>query len=393
MEIPGLVFTCDLSGRVLSLEINNTGFPDENFRDKLLIDIFATEDIAKVLELFVETKTAGASFSKQLSLLAGDSKLGFFFSSVKLDNKVLILGTIHKTDFDYLMLQMMAINNDQTNLIRQFFKNQSASEEKKEKVIETVLYEELSRVNNELVNIQRELAKKNNELERLNKLKNQFLGMAAHDLRNPLGVIMSFSEFILEEKEQLTEESVTFLEKIDSLARFMLNMVNNLLDISSIESGQINLNKSTFDLVELLKETVTLNKALAEKKNICINFVSSEEKLLINADQNKIDQVITNLITNAIKFSNPNTTTQISILSDSDKARIIIKDQGQGIPTGELDRLFKPFSKTSVKSTAGEKSTGLGLMIVKKIVEGHNGTITVESEVNLGTTFTIELSI
>ncbi len=127
MEIPGLVFTCDLSGRVLALEINNTGLPDENFRDKLLIDIFATEDIAKVLELFVETKTAGASFSKQLSLLAGDSKLGFFFSSVKLDNKVLILGTIHKTDFDYLMLQMMAINNDQTNLIRQFFKNQSAS--------------------------------------------------------------------------------------------------------------------------------------------------------------------------------------------------------------------------------------------------------------------------
>ncbi len=248
-------------------------------------------------------------------------------------------------------------------------------------------------MNNELVNIQRELAKKNNELERLNKLKNQFLGMAAHDLRNPLGVIMSLSEIILEEDKNISEESTSFLIKIDYLANFMLSLVTNLLDITSIESGSMTLNKTNFDIVTLIRDSVSLNKPLADKKTITLKLISSQKEIFINADQNKIDQIITNLITNAIKFSNPNTTTQISILSDSDKARIIIKDQGQGIPTDELDRLFKPFSKTSVKSTAGEKSTGLGLMIVKKIVEGHYGTITVESEVNLGTTFTIELPI
>ncbi|MBK7866949.1 MAG: ATP-binding protein [Ignavibacteriales bacterium] len=124
-----------------------------------------------------------------------------------------------------------------------------------------------------------------------------------------------------------------------------------------------------------------------------LKLISSDEELFINADQNKIDQIITNLITNAIKFSNHKTTTEISVMSEPNKTRIIIKDQGQGIPADELDRLFKPFSKTSVKSTGGEKSTGLGLMIVKKIVEGHNGTITVESEVNVGTTFTIELPV
>ncbi|MBK7866951.1 MAG: hypothetical protein IPJ75_08165 [Ignavibacteriales bacterium] len=92
MENPGLVLTCDLSGRIITLEINNTGIPNENFHDKFLIDIFATEDIAKVLKFFVETKTAGASFSKQLSILSEEANLSFFFSSIKLDTRIIILG-------------------------------------------------------------------------------------------------------------------------------------------------------------------------------------------------------------------------------------------------------------------------------------------------------------
>lgn len=217
--------------------------------------------------------------------------------------------------------------------------------------------------------------------------------MAAHDLRNPLGVMMNLSEFILEEKEKLSEEAVSFLEKIDSLSKFMLNMVTELLDISSIESGQMNLNKTRFDLVQLVRDAVTLNKSLAEKKNIFINFVSSEESLPLYADLNKIDQVITNLLTNAVKYSYQNTTTVVAIMKDLKKARLVVKDQGQGIPSNEIIKLFKPFAKTSVKSTGGEKSTGLGLMIVKKIVDGHGGTITVESEVGAGTTFTVELPL
>ncbi|MBK7866950.1 MAG: HAMP domain-containing histidine kinase [Ignavibacteriales bacterium] len=162
---------------------------------------------------------------------------------------------------------MMSINNDQTNLLRQVFKNQSVPEEKKERAIETILYEELSRVNNELVNMQRELAKKNNELIGLNKVKNQFLGMAAHDLRNPLGVIMNLSEIILDEEDQLSEESISFLKKIDYLANFMLNMVTELLDISSIEAGSMTLNKTNFDIVTLIRDSVSLNKPLADKKS------------------------------------------------------------------------------------------------------------------------------
>lgn len=393
MENTGLVLTCDISGRVLSVEINNTGFENDRFVDRLLIDIFSNEDISKVLEFFVETKSVGASFSKQLSVISGEKTAKFFFSSVKIDNKIIILGTNHRANFDDMMSQMMSINNDQTNMLRQLFKAQLAPEDKKERVIETVLYEELSRVNNDLVNIQRELAKKNHELEALNKLKNQFLGMAAHDLRNPLGVIMNLSEFILEEKEKLSEEAVSFLEKIDSLSRFMLNMVTELLDISSIESGQMNLNKTRFDLVQLVRDSVNLNKSLAEKKNIFINFISSEQSLQLYADLNKIDQVITNLLTNAVKYSNQNTTTVVAIMRDLNKARLVVKDQGQGIPSNEIVKLFKPFAKTSVKSTGGEKSTGLGLMIVKKIVEGHGGTISVESEVGTGSTFTVELPL
>lgn len=160
MENTGLVLTCDISGRVLSVEINNTGLENNRFIDRLLIEIFSNEDIVKVLEFLVETKSVGASFSKQLSIISGEKTANFFFNSVKIDNKIIILGTNHRANFDDMMSQMMSINNDQTNMLRQLFKAQMAPEDKKERVIETVLYEELSRVNNDLVNIQRELAKK-----------------------------------------------------------------------------------------------------------------------------------------------------------------------------------------------------------------------------------------
>ena len=123
----------------------------------------------------------------------------------------------------------------------------------------------------------------------------------------------------------------------------------------------------------------------------CLKVITSLDDTWF--DLNKIDQVITNLLTNAVKYSYQNTTTVVAIMKDLKKARLVVKDQGQGIPSNEIIKLFKPFAKTSVKSTGGEKSTGLGLMIVKKIVDGHGGTITVESEVGAGTTFTVELPL
>jgi signal transduction histidine kinase len=249
-------------------------------------------------------------------------------------------------------------------------------------------------LNNNLNNLTRELQKKNVQLNKLNDQKNEFIGMAAHDLRNPIGVIMGYSEFILDEAEgKLPEEYIKFLKIILSSSEFMLNMLNDLLDLTKIESGKLNLNKETIKPKTVINNNINLNRIIAEKKNITINVGIYEELPDIEADADKIEQVLNNLISNAIKFSNPGTTIMVSAFRSNGDITVAVKDEGQGISDQDKDNLFKPFSKLSSQSTSGEKSTGLGLSITKKIILGHGGKIWVESTPGKGTTFYFSLPI
>lgn len=249
-------------------------------------------------------------------------------------------------------------------------------------------------LNNELNNLTRELQKKNVQLSKLNEQKNEFLGMAAHDLRNPISVIMAYSEFILDEaEERLDPEHVKFIRIIISSSEFMLNMLNDLLDIAKIESGKLNLSKEKVDIEKLINTNVSLNRAIAQNKGINIMVELFDKIPEVYIDPAKIEQVLNNLISNAIKFSDSGTTVTVSAFRSKDHVTVSVKDQGQGIPKEDIDKLFKPFSKLSVQSTAGEKSTGLGLTITRKIIVGHGGNIWVESEVNKGTTFYFSIPI
>ncbi len=311
--------------------------------------------------------------------------------------RLLIVGAKTSNGVRMLYEELMRINNEQTNALRAAVKTQTDLEAKAGR--DNALYDELSRLNNELANLQRQLAKKNVALERLNEQKDQFLGMAAHDLRNPLGVIMMYSEFLLEEAScVLDEEQNEFLSIIHSSAEFMLHLVNDLLDIAKIESGELQLELQPTDLVTLVSHNVALNRVLASRKQIELSLQTLEadaakELSDIWVDVYKIDQVLNNLITNAIKFSEPHSEVKVSVFGEADEVIIAVQDEGPGIPGDEIDELFNPFARTSVKSTAGEKSTGLGLAIVRKIVVGHGGRIWVESEVGRGSTFYVALPI
>lgn len=230
------------------------------------------------------------------------------------------------------------------------------------------------------------------KLRALNDQKNRFLGMAAHDLRNPIGGILGYSEMILEE-EGLDEEVKTLVTKIQSSSQFMLRLLNDLLDISQIESGKLDLNLQRTDLVRLVTQNVELNRIIAGKKNIKVELQHGPDVPELDIDGSKIEQVLSNLISNGIKYSFPNTTVTVTLERLPEEVLIRVQDQGQGIPAEELHKVFQEFQKTSVKSTAGEKSTGLGLAIVKKIVEGHRGRIGVESEVGKGSTFYVSLPL
>ncbi len=249
-------------------------------------------------------------------------------------------------------------------------------------------------LNNEFSNLNRELQKKNAELSKLNQLKNHLLGMAAHDLRNPIGAIDSLSEFLLEEAgPELTQEHIQFLQAIQSSSRFMLNLLDDLLDVAKIEAGRLDLNIQSADLAALTRSWIALNQVMAQKKKIRIDLHQDESLPLVPLDSMKIEQVMNNLLSNAVKFSPSGTVVKVSVFLNSEQVTVAVSDQGPGIPKDDLKKIFQPFTKTSVALPEGEKSTGLGLAIVQKIIKGHKGKIWVESEPGKGSTFYISLPL
>jgi len=255
-------------------------------------------------------------------------------------------------------------------------------------------YDNLSRINNEFATLQRELVKTNAELAILNEHKNRVLGMAAHDLRNPLGAIHSYAGFLEEEAgASLSPEHREFVTTIKDLSEFVLRMVTDLLDVSAIEAGRLRLDRAPTDLVELLLRSVKLNGVLATRKDIAVTLESGGARPMVNLDGGKIEQVLNNLIGNAVAFSHRHRPVAVRLGVDESTVTVAVEDRGQGIPAADVPLLFKPFSRTSVRGTEGEQSTGLGLAIVRNIVEGHGGRIWLDSQVGVGSTFFFTLPL
>lgn len=252
---------------------------------------------------------------------------------------------------------------------------------------------ELEQAYRKLNRIYEELEKNNKTLKALNEQKNQFLGMAAHDLRNPLTVISGFSNYLLNiNKDNMDENKVhQMVAHIYSSSNFMLQLIDDLLDFSIIESGVLSLHSVETDLVELIKKNMVFFESLAQKKNIEVVFNDPSNFPKVKCDPNKILQVINNVVTNAIKFSHPQSMIKITLSHSDTEATISIEDHGIGMSPESVKNLFQPFSKMKTLGTEGEKGAGLGLAIAYKIVTEHKGKIWVQSEVNKGTTFFISL--
>jgi signal transduction histidine kinase len=244
----------------------------------------------------------------------------------------------------------------------------------------------------ELENNKKKLEEQNQKLKGLNEQKSKFLGIAAHDLRNPIGAINSFSDILLESDAAFSQEEKTeFLGLIKESSQFSLQLLNELLDISKIELGKLELNKSEQDIDKVVSQVIKINKVFARNKNINIDFNSNLAQKEINIDKEKIEQVLHNLLSNAIKYSESNTSIEVGVFEQNSVITISVKDQGVGIPDNELNQLFQAFGTTSAKTTANDSSTGLGLAIAKKIVNGHNGEIKVKSVLGEGSEFLFTL--
>ena len=235
------------------------------------------------------------------------------------------------------------------------------------------------------------LATMNDELQDLNELKNKFMGMAAHDLRNPLSAIRGMTQLILE-LELGEEKEKEFISSIKDVSNQMLDLINDLLDVSAIESGKFDLKREAGNLGELLQSRIELVAFSADAKGICIT-TDIADLPAIDFDHARIHQVVDNILTNAVKFSPADSIIDTAVRLRGSMIDVVVQDHGQGIPANEVGKVFMAFEKLSSKPTAGEKSTGLGMAIAKKIVDAHGGEIKVDSVIGQGTTFTFSLPV
>ncbi|MEI7894561.1 MAG: hybrid sensor histidine kinase/response regulator [Myxococcales bacterium] len=239
------------------------------------------------------------------------------------------------------------------------------------------------------------LRRQKRELKALNDTKDLFLGMAAHDLRNPLSGIVVVSGFLADEFSPLaTERQKHFFDAIITASNFMLGLIDDLLDISAIESGHLSLNRQPMDITVPITRSIEINSLLASKKKMPITLSCPVDLPQVLADDHRIEQVVNNLLANAIKYCPPGTGIAVRLRSENNEIIVSIADQGPGIPQKEQHKLFRAFGKTSVQPVSREEcSTGLGLLIVKKIVEAHEGKIGFVSEPGKGTEFVFSLPV
>jgi signal transduction histidine kinase len=232
------------------------------------------------------------------------------------------------------------------------------------------------------------LEQANARLTALDREKSEMLGVAAHDLRSPIGNIRALCELIATDDS----ESQDLLRMIGEISGSLLNLISNLLDVERIERGELQLELAPVEIGRLAERLVEQFSVVAKSKNITLRLEIPQAPLTGLADENALMRAMENLISNAVKFSPPGSRVWVRALDRGDLLRIEIADQGCGITAADRKKMFGKFSRLSAKPTGSESSTGLGLSIVKQLVEAMHGQVGCESEPGNGATFWIEVA-
>lgn len=255
------------------------------------------------------------------------------------------------------------------------------------------MQERLRKVNNDLDRKVDELAQANLALYESNRLKSDFMATMSHELRTPLTAILGFSD-VLSNSAGLTEKQQRWLANIRSGGDQLMGLVNNILDLAKIEAGKMDLVPVTFDAADVCEGLVTMFRPLAEKKNIDLRGQYAEGIPPVRQDRGKIQQIVQNLLSNAIKFTPEGG--RVTLRAEADAANLIltVQDTGVGIALEEQELVFEKFRQAGRNLMTREHGgTGLGLSIVRELVRLLGGTVTLQSELGCGSTFTVRLPL
>ncbi|MCW5964209.1 MAG: PAS domain-containing sensor histidine kinase [Bryobacterales bacterium] len=230
------------------------------------------------------------------------------------------------------------------------------------------------------------------ELEAVNAAKTKFLSNMSHELRTPLNTICGFVELLMEQDSgELNDRQTRYLRNIDSSARHLIRVVSDVLDLSRIAAGRVEIHLEDFPLVEIVEEAVTAFAPMAEEHEVKLS-ASVPASLLARADRQRMRQVLSNLISNAIKFTPAGGEVRVDAAQNEAWLTILVADTGIGIPEAERERIFEEFEQVHhAEFRPQERGSGLGLAITRQLIQLQGGTVTVESEPGNGSTFQIQL--
>jgi len=298
------------------------------------------------------------------------------------------LGRVHRPQTDgsliYLNLQLVALSAAQPGeglLLRV----EDATERSQ-------LEQELVQDRNELRLAQTQLAEANEALHRLNRLKSFFLSMAAHDMRAPLTTISGYADLMLHSLAgQLPERQYQHLQAIQSQAYRLNQLITSLLNIDQIEQGKLRTFWNVCNLNTLAQEVVEMLRVNARAGQVTLTLEAPKPPLEIMADEEKVRQILYNLISNAIKYGGEEGTVLVEILAEGEEALLLVHDNGPGMTREQIGNLFQPYYRTEQAQQSRKVGTGLGLYITRTLVDAHNGTITAESLPGIRTTFRVRL--
>lgn len=238
------------------------------------------------------------------------------------------------------------------------------------------------------------IKEQNKKILETDKIKNEFLANMSHELRTPLNAIIGFSEALnLKIFGELNEKQSEYVTDINSSGVHLLGMINDLLDLSKIESGKMQLSKEIFNVKSAINEALSIVSPLVAQKQQKIKFHCKNDNLEISADRRKFHQILYNLLSNAIKFTDEGGSIVINTVKDGKFLKVSVQDNGIGIPPEFHEKIFAKFQQVDSSFSTKHGSTGLGLTITKELVKLHGGKITLESKLNHGTTFIFTIPV
>ena len=338
----GLMLFCDRAGIVAALAIDTLGIGDALQVGRPFAECAWEDNAERARELIARIGSEGFACEVPIVLSIAQKPKLLNFSGGRVGEQIVLIGG-PAGDSAFLYDDIIKINNEQSNALRSALKNLEA--------------------------------------------RTRQASIVAHDLRNTLAVVTSGVELIREGQTELSPDLLEIAALIERASEASLTLVSDLFDFTLLTSGRLELHLKQTDLAGLLRQTIANNQRLARKKNIELDAQLAPDLPRLEIDPARIQQVLTNFVTNAVKYSQPNTKVTICASCSNDLVQVEVIDQGPGIPDDEAKKLFHEYQKASTRPTAGESSTGLGLAIARRIVESHGGHIGLKSKVGIGSNF------